>query len=40
MAELPPSLVTSTKLLDTVMEHYHAMRPLNQFFAQALGKVA
>ena len=39
MAELPPSLVTSPKLLSTVMEHYKAMRPLNQFFAQALGKV-
>lgn len=32
-AELPASKVTDPKLLDIMMVHYHAMRPLNEFLA-------
>lgn len=35
-AELPASRITSPKLADVMMEHYSAMRPLNEFL---LGKV-
>lgn len=38
MAELPPTTVTSPKLADLLMEHYKAMRPLNEFLATALRK--
>ena len=34
-AELPASKVTSPDLADVIMEHYMAMRPLNEFL---LGK--
>ncbi len=36
MAELDPKLVTSPKLLDLLMEHYKAMKPMNDFLAAAL----
>ena len=35
-AELDPKLVTSPKLLDLLMEHYKAMKPMNDFLAAAL----
>jgi uncharacterized protein (TIGR02453 family) len=36
MAELPPKTVTSPKLVDLLMEHYTAMKPMNDFLAAAL----
>ena len=36
MAELDPKLVTSPKLLDVLMEHYRAMKPMNDLLAAAL----
>lgn len=36
MAELPPKTVTSPKLVDLLMEHYVAMKPMNDFLAAAL----
>lgn len=36
MAELDPKLVTSPELLDLLMEHYKAMKPMNDFLAAAL----
>lgn len=36
MAELHPSTVTDPKLVDILMDHYKAMRPLNDFLAAAL----
>lgn len=36
MAELPPKTVTSPKLVDLLMEHYKAMKPMNDFLAAAL----
>ncbi len=36
MAELPPKNVTSPKLVDLLMEHYKAMKPMNDFLAAAL----
>lgn len=35
-AELPAKLVTDPKLLDVLMEHYLAMRPLNAWLAAAM----
>jgi len=36
MAELPPKNVTSPKLVDLLLEHYTAMKPMNDFLAAAL----
>lgn len=36
MAELHPKNVSSTKLVDLLMEHYRAMKPMNDFLAEAL----
>jgi uncharacterized protein (TIGR02453 family) len=36
MAELPPRMVTDPKLMDVLMDHYEAMRPMNGFLAEAL----
>ena len=36
MAELPPKTVTDPKLVDLLMEHYKAMKPMNDFLAAAL----
>jgi uncharacterized protein (TIGR02453 family) len=36
MAELPPKQVTSPKLIELLMEHYKAMKPMNDFLAAAL----
>lgn len=36
MAELPPKTVTDPKLVDILMEHYKAMKPMNDFLAAAL----
>jgi uncharacterized protein (TIGR02453 family) len=36
MAELPPKNVTSPKLVELLMEHYKAMKPMNDFLAAAL----
>jgi len=36
MAELAPKTVTSPKLVDVLMEHYAAMKPMNDFLAAAL----
>jgi len=36
MAELPPKTVTDPKLVDVLMDHYKAMRPMNDFLADAL----
>ena len=36
MAEFPPSTVTSPKLADLLMDHYMAMKPLNDFLAMAV----
>jgi uncharacterized protein (TIGR02453 family) len=36
MAELPPKHVTSPKLVALLMEHYKAMKPMNDFLAAAL----
>jgi len=36
MAELPPKNVTSPKLVELLMEHYKAMKPMNDFLAMAL----
>lgn len=36
MAELHPGMVTDPRLMDILMDHYKAMRPLNDFLASAL----
>lgn len=36
MAELKPSLITSEKLMSETMDHWHAMRPLNDFLTKAM----
>jgi len=36
-AELPAKLVTEPKLADILMEHYRAMRPLNEFLVGTKG---
>lgn len=36
MAELPPKTVTDPKLVDILVEHYRAMKPMNDFLAAAL----
>lgn len=36
MAELPPKTVTDPKLVNILMEHYKAMKPMNDFLAAAL----
>jgi uncharacterized protein (TIGR02453 family) len=38
VAELPPKTVTSPKLVDLLMEHYKAMKPMNDFLAAALDR--
>jgi uncharacterized protein (DUF2461 family) len=38
MAELPPRLVTDPKLADVLVDHYQAMRPMNEFLAAALQR--
>lgn len=38
MAELPPKTVTDPKLVDILMEHYMAMKPMNDFLAAALSR--
>jgi uncharacterized protein (DUF2461 family) len=38
MAELPPRMVTDPRLLDVLVDHYKAMRPMNEFLAAALQR--
>ncbi|PCJ64110.1 MAG: hypothetical protein COA58_14080 [Bacteroidetes bacterium] len=38
VSDLNPKLIASDKLISTIMERYHAMKPVNDYLRKAIGK--